>query len=290
MMPRLALWLALRIVRVVAMLVPAAVRDEWMREWNAELQHSAHRRRGPNHTWRTHMDLISRALGSLPDAAWIRRQFTLDADAVHDAAHAVRMLLKVPAFTAFVLLVFAIGIGATTAIVSLADTLFLRALPVPEPERVMTVWQYNRDTGAERLDVGPGNSLDWMTRVRSFETIAIAEPWGLNSAIAGREPEYLSAARVSEQFFTVLRTADAPWQGVSAGRVPSRRRSRRDSQLRHVEGSVRQRPVHRWTARAPCCWRGVYRHRCDAVASRAAALRQSIYAARASRLAAEAGL
>ena len=206
MMPRLALWLALRIVRVVAMLVPAAVRDEWMREWNAELQHSAHRRRGPNHTWRTHMDLISRALGSLPDAAWIRRQFTLDADAVHDAAHAVRMLLKVPAFTAFVLLVFAIGIGATTAIVSLADTLFLRALPVPEPERVMTVWQYNRDTGAERLDVGPGNSLDWMTRVRSFETIAIAEPWGLNSAIAGREPEYLSAARVSEQFFTVLRT------------------------------------------------------------------------------------
>ena len=32
------------------------------------------------------MELLRRALGSLPDAAWLRRQFTLDADAVHDAA------------------------------------------------------------------------------------------------------------------------------------------------------------------------------------------------------------
>ena len=33
------------------------------------------------------MELLRRALGSLPDAAWRRRQFTLDADAVHDAVH-----------------------------------------------------------------------------------------------------------------------------------------------------------------------------------------------------------
>jgi len=31
--------------------------------------------------------------------------------------------------------------------VSIADALFLRALPVSQPERVMTLWQYNRDTG-----------------------------------------------------------------------------------------------------------------------------------------------
>lgn len=142
MMSRLAFWLALRIVRVVAMLVPAAVRADWRREWDAELRHRAAllcRRR--NLTWRTNMDLISRALGSLPDAAWIRRQFTLDADAVHDAAHGVRMLLKTPGFTVIALLVFAIGIGATTAIASLGDALFLRPLPVPRPERVVTVWQ-----------------------------------------------------------------------------------------------------------------------------------------------------
>jgi putative ABC transport system permease protein len=207
MISRMALHLALRIVRVVAMLVPAAVRADWKREWEAELLHRAAQRRRPKHiSWSMNMSLISRALGSLPDAAWIRRQFTLDADAVHDAAHGIRLLLKTPVFTSIVLLVFAIGIGATTAMVSMADALFMRPLPVPEAERVMTVWQYNRDTGGSEQDVAPGNAIDWITRARSFEAVAMAEPSGLNSEIAGREPEYLAAAMVSEQFFNVLAT------------------------------------------------------------------------------------
>ncbi len=206
-MLRLSLWLAMRIVSVAAMLVPAAARAEWRREWQAELSHrSAHLRSRRNLTWTMTMDLTGRALGSVPDAAWIRRQFTLDADAVHDAAHIVRMLVKAPGFTAVTLLVFAIGIGATTAIVSVADALFMRPLAVAEPERVMTVWQYNRETGAGGLDVAPGNAIDWLARNRSFETAAMAEPFSFNLNFAGREPDYLYAARVSDQFFTVLGT------------------------------------------------------------------------------------
>ncbi|HEU4694907.1 MAG TPA: ABC transporter permease [Vicinamibacterales bacterium] len=131
-----------------------------------------------------------------------------NADAVRDASHAVRMLLKAPAFTAIVLLVFAIGIGATTAIVSIADAFFLRALPVSQPERVMTISQYYRDTGTSG-DVSPGNAIDWVERAgssRSFEAMALVEPWSVNSYIPGGEPEYLEAARVSEQFFAVLGT------------------------------------------------------------------------------------
>jgi putative ABC transport system permease protein len=209
-MSRLALWLALRLVRVMATLVPRATRADWAREWDAELQHrAAHLQHERNLTWRTNMDLIRRALGSLPDAAWIRRQFTSDADAMHDTTHAVRLLLKAPAFTAIVLLVFAIGIGAMTAIVSIVDALFLRALPMSQPEQVMTIWQYNRDTGIGELDVAPGNAIDWVQRAgssRSFEAIAFAEPWNINSNIPGQEPEYLEAVRVSEQFFAVLGT------------------------------------------------------------------------------------
>ncbi len=201
MISRLALWLALRVVGAIAVVVPAVARADWKREWEAELRH-----RAQDPTWRTNMSLISRALGSLPDAAWIRRQFTLDADAVHDAVHGVRMLLKAPGFTTIVLLVFAVAIGATTAMLSVADTLFMRELPVPQAERVMTVWQYNRETGATRLDVAPGNAIDWVKRVRSFEAVALAEPSGLNSEIPGREPRYLPAALVSEQFFKVLGT------------------------------------------------------------------------------------
>ena len=124
-----------------------------------------------------------------------------------DLRYGARILLKTPSFTSIALLVFAIGIGATTAIVGVADALFMRPLPVPQAGRVMTLWQYNRDTGASQEDVAPGNAIDWIKRARSFEAIAMAEPWSINANIAGREPEYLTAARVSEQFFKVLGTS-----------------------------------------------------------------------------------
>ena len=152
------------------------------------------------------MGLIRPALGWFLDAAWIRRQFTLDADAAHDVAHGARMLLRTPAFTAIALLVFALGIGATTAILSVADALLTRPLPVPQPERVMTVWQFNRDTDSGEEEVAPANALDWM-RARSFEAVAMAEPRRQFSTAPGREPESVLGARVSEQFFKVLGTS-----------------------------------------------------------------------------------
>ena len=45
-----------------------------------------------------------------------------------------------------------------------------------------------------------------MARARSFEASAMAEPFRFNVNFAGRDPDYLTAANVSEQFFTVLGT------------------------------------------------------------------------------------
>ena len=204
MMLPLAYWLALSVVRLASVLVPSSSRSDWRREWEAELAFRRARLRRRTPTWKSDVDLVRSALGSLPAPAWIRRQFTLDADAVHDAVHGVRMLLSTPGFTMVNLLVFAIGIGAATAIASIADALLMRTLPLPQAERVMTVWQSDRETGQRRLDVAPGNALHWLARTRSFEALAVVEPWRLSASIAGREPEYLTAALVGEQFFAVL--------------------------------------------------------------------------------------
>jgi len=56
-----------------------------------------------------------------------------------DLRHAVRMLWKSPAFTAFVTLSLALGIGANTALFSLVDDLLVRSLPVREPDRLFQV-------------------------------------------------------------------------------------------------------------------------------------------------------
>lgn len=197
---------ALRIIQLVSIVVPRSARAEWRREWEAELWHAAHVDRTGRDAIPGRVRFVARALGALPDAAWMRRQLTLDADAVHDATHATRMLLKTPAFTGIALLVFAIGIGTATAIVSIADALLLRPLSMPQPERIMTVWQQNRETGLDHQDVAPGNALDWVARATSFESAAVAEPWTLNATLPNRDPEYLAAAKVSEHFFTVLAT------------------------------------------------------------------------------------
>jgi hypothetical protein len=68
------------------------------------------------------MDLLRRSLGAFPDAAWLRRQFTADADAIHDFRHAIRMLWKAPGFTLAAVFILALGIGGTVSIVTLLDT------------------------------------------------------------------------------------------------------------------------------------------------------------------------
>ncbi len=56
-----------------------------------------------------------------------------------DLRHAVRNLLRSPAFTIVAVLCIALGIGANTAMFTLVDAALLRMLPVADPERIVVV-------------------------------------------------------------------------------------------------------------------------------------------------------
>src|SRR5687767_3992397 len=129
------------LVRAVSLVVPRRDRADWRREWDAELRHFARRLDGrePPHG-RRRLSLVHRALGSIADAAWLRRQFTHDAEVVHDTRHGLRLLRRQPAFAALAIAIIALGVGVTSAVFSVADTLLVRTLPYADADRVVMIW------------------------------------------------------------------------------------------------------------------------------------------------------
>ena len=83
--------LSLFLLRIFARIVPTGNRGAWLREWEAELRDrrarlAARQRLGPPQE----IDMLRRVLGAFHDAAWLRRQFTRDADLIHHVRFALR--------------------------------------------------------------------------------------------------------------------------------------------------------------------------------------------------------
>jgi hypothetical protein len=62
-----------------------------------------------------------------------------------DLQYAVRSLLRSPGLLAVILLTLALGIGAATAIFSVAHAVLLRPLAYPEPDRLSMLWLREKD-------------------------------------------------------------------------------------------------------------------------------------------------
>jgi putative ABC transport system permease protein len=201
--PTITRW-CLRVVRAISRLVPGHERDDWQREWEAEIRHRADildARRALD--WRNKMDLLRRTMGSVFDAAWLRRQFTLDAEVIQDARVSLRLLLHQPRLAIVAVVTLALGIGATTAVFSVVNAVLLTPLPFPGPERLVMLWERQPATGRERDQVAAANLFDWREQTQSFTAIGSYIDWGL--ALTGTdEPVEIQTGRVSPSLFTVL--------------------------------------------------------------------------------------
>jgi putative ABC transport system permease protein len=117
-----------------------------------------------------------------------------------DLGFAARLLRKNPGFTAVAVLTLALGIGANTAIFSVVYAVQLNRLPYPEPERLMMLWERDRDG---RSTVGFPTFADWQSQSHTFESMAAMSDW--NPILSGGgDPEILEGASVTNDFFRVL--------------------------------------------------------------------------------------
>src|SRR5690349_5919495 len=122
---------------------------------------------------------------------------------LQDLRYAARTLRKSAGFTAVVLAALALGIGATTAIFTVVNSVLLEPLPFPHPGRLVALREVRRD-GQINPSVQTQNILDWQARNRSFEYVAAHQRLPVNLVDAGGNAEQVNGLRVSADFFPLL--------------------------------------------------------------------------------------
>ena len=120
---------------------------------------------------------------------------------VSDLRLAARLLARAPTFTAAAVLTLGIAIGATAAIFSVANPVLVQPLPYRNADRVMVVWERERD--GSRSTVGFATIRDYADRTTTFESTAALGDWQ-PTVSEGTEPERLQGLRVSSTYFRTL--------------------------------------------------------------------------------------
>jgi putative ABC transport system permease protein len=122
---------------------------------------------------------------------------------IKDLRYGIRSFLKRPGFLVIAVSTLALGIGATTAMFTVVNSVLLRP-QFPEPERVVLFEGVNPRLGIRE---GGWNSLpdigDWKKQSQSFEHIATFATGGFFVTI-GDEAVRVRATGVSPEFFPVF--------------------------------------------------------------------------------------
>ena len=196
------LWL----IRVIGVIVPRRLRADWEQEWEAELRYRELMLADWDKLiWSAKLDLLRRSLGAFWDALWLQPR-RLEDEMFQDLSYGIRMLLKRPAFSAVVILVLALGIGATTAIFSVVNGVLLRPLPYPEPDRLMTVFfASERGSRPEGINTVTGpDYVEWRNQCHSCAEMAAhtgAQPGNLTGGV---EPDRVRVGRATGSLFATL--------------------------------------------------------------------------------------
>jgi putative ABC transport system permease protein len=122
---------------------------------------------------------------------------------LQDLRYGARILRKNPGFTLVAVLTLAIGIGANTAIFSMAQGFLLKPLSVPHLDRLVAIGELQAHDRNDTIRVSPANYLDWVSQTQSFDHISAFDWENVNLSGVGT-PLTAQGIHVSTDFFEVL--------------------------------------------------------------------------------------
>ena len=201
-------------IRLLGWLAPDDVREPLLQDLDAAFAKRALESRVRAHVWSWRQALT----GVLPLIRMQRdrRRDNHLADAWHgnktpmreslrlDLRYASRLLRRSPGFALAAIATMALGIGASTAVFSVAHALLMKPLPYPEPDRLVMLWQdWTRRGGPVDEWASPGNFVDWRAERTVFESVASIRGWRPTLTGMG-DPEAIPGELITEDYFRVL--------------------------------------------------------------------------------------
>lgn len=128
-----------------------------------------------------------------------------------DIRYGLRMLGRSPAFATMAVLMLALGIGATTAIFSVVNTVMLKRLPFSTADRLVRVQSLIAASGQGGVASYP-DFLDWRAQNHVFDGMAVFRAKDF-TLIGPHESQHLQGAVVSAQLFSLLGAAPTLGRG-----------------------------------------------------------------------------
>jgi putative ABC transport system permease protein len=209
-------WLAVVVSRLRGLFLAPRLDEDFDREVSAHLAMltDEHIRRGlaPEAARRA---AIIEFGGAMPikEAQHDRRGLPFVETTLQDVRYGLRSLRKNPAYSLVAIATLAVGIGAGTAVFSVASAVLLRPLPYKDPSRLVRVFETNPLRNWSRNIASPANYADWKSRNTVFTDIAAYEQFSSTGSGASEmfltgqgEPIGLKSLGVTGNLFTVLGT------------------------------------------------------------------------------------
>jgi predicted permease len=120
-------------------------------------------------------------------------------EVLHQAARSLR---RQPGFSASVVAIMALGVGACTAMFSIITAVFFDPLPYADPERLALIWHAQGDTPGV-VGLSPSDYVAYRDTTRSFASVAAVATRGYNLG-GGEQPLRVTCARVTPTLFQTL--------------------------------------------------------------------------------------
>src|SRR5579864_9069804 len=181
--------------------------DEELGDWATELT-ERHRRAGHSPSEarrlaRLELGRVERLKDEVRSARLGARTRTVIRGAAREVRFARRSLGRTPGFTTAVVLTFALGIGANTAIFSVVRVMLLAPLPYRQSSQLVFIWSDMTAAGYPRAPLSGPELMDLRaagTRFSGFGAI-----WANTTTLTGQgDPEQLRIGLVTTDFFRLL--------------------------------------------------------------------------------------